>query len=65
MNMNELAIFGGSKIREKPFPHYPIITDAEKNNVLDVLNSQNLSTFAASVGEEKKLENLKKNLRSI
>ena len=42
MNMNELAIFGGSKIREKPFPHYPIITDAEKNNVLDVLNSQNL-----------------------
>ena len=51
MNMNELAIFGGSKIREKPFPHYPIITDAEKNNVLDVLNSQNLSAFAASAGE--------------
>ena len=51
MNMNELAIFGGSKIREKPFPNHPIITDAEKNNVLDVLNSQNLSAFAASAGE--------------
>ena len=51
MNMNELAIFGGSKIREKPFPRHPVITDAEKNNVLDVLNSQNLSTFIASPGK--------------
>jgi len=49
--MEELAKFGGPKIRDKPFPHYPIITDAEKNNVLDVLNSQNLSAFAASPGE--------------
>ena len=51
MNMEELAIFGGPKIRNKPFPPYPIISDAEKNNVLEVLNSNNLSAFAASPGE--------------
>ena len=46
-----MAIFSGSKIREKPFPKYPIITSDEKNAVLEVLESGNLSTFVASPGE--------------
>ena len=49
--MENLALFGGKKIREKPFPKHPIITDLEKNAVLEVLDSGNLSTFIASPGE--------------
>ena len=30
--MENLALFGGKKIREKPFPKHPIITDLEKND---------------------------------
>ncbi len=49
--MNNLAINGGSKIREHPFPKHPIISDEEKTAVMNVLNSGNLSTFVASPGE--------------
>jgi len=49
--LNNLAINGGSKIRERPFPKHPIITDEEKTAVMDVLDSGNLSTFVASPGE--------------
>lgn len=46
-----MAIFGGNKVRGKPFPKYPIISSDEKNAVLEVLESGNLSTFVASPGE--------------
>ena len=49
--MANLALFGGDKIRENPFPKHPIITDDEKNAVLEVLDSGNLSTFIAAPGE--------------
>lgn len=49
--MEKLALFGGEKIREKSFPKYPIITSDEKNAVLEVLESGNLSTFVASPGD--------------
>jgi len=49
--MANLAIKGGSKIRSNPFPKHPIIGDEEKNQVMDVLNSGNISTFIASPGE--------------
>ena len=49
--LEKLALLGGKKIREKPFPNYPTITDAEKKAVLEVLESGNLSTFVASPGE--------------
>jgi perosamine synthetase len=49
--MANLALFGGKKIREKSFPKHPIITDDEKNAVLEVLDSGNLSTFVAAPGE--------------
>ena len=49
--MEKLALFGGEKIREKSFPKYPIITSDEKNAVLKVLESGNLSTFVASPGD--------------
>lgn len=49
--MAKLAIKGGPKTREAPFPKHPIIGDEEKNQILDVLNSGNISTFVASPGE--------------
>ncbi len=49
--MTKLALFGGNKTRTKPFPKHPIIGSDEKNAVLEVLESGNLSTFIASPGE--------------
>ena len=49
--MKNLAIFGGNKVRGKPIPKYPLISSDEKNAVLEVLESGNLSTFVASPGE--------------
>jgi dTDP-4-amino-4,6-dideoxygalactose transaminase len=47
----KLALFGGPKIRTKPFPKHPIIGDEEKKAVMEVLESGNLSTFLAQPGE--------------
>ena len=49
--MSNLAFLKGPKIRNQPFPNHPIIGDEEKKQVLDVLNSGNISTFIASPGE--------------
>jgi perosamine synthetase len=49
--MNKLAINGGEKTRKIPFPPHPIIGDEEKNQVMEVLDSGNISTFIASPGE--------------
>ena len=49
--MIQLALFGGKPVRKVPFPKHPIITSDEKNAVLEVLDSGNLSTFVASPGE--------------
>ena len=49
--MEHLALNGGVKIRKKPFPKHPIIGDEEKRQVLEVLESGNISTFIASPGE--------------
>jgi len=49
--MTQLALFGGNPVRKVPFPKHPIITSDEKNAVLEVLDSGNLSTFVASPGE--------------
>ena len=48
----KLAILGGKKTREKPFPPHPIIGDEEKKAVMDVLNKGRLSTFVAAPGED-------------
>lgn len=48
---SKLAIKGGRKTKTTDFPRHPIIGDEEKSQVLDVLNSGNLSTFAASPGK--------------
>lgn len=50
--MKKLALFGGKKVRKKPFPKYPVITSAEKKAVLQVLKSGNLSTFVASPSKQ-------------
>jgi dTDP-4-amino-4,6-dideoxygalactose transaminase len=47
----KLALKGGQKIRTLPFPKHPIIGDEEKKQVLEVLDSGNISTFVASPGE--------------
>ncbi|MGB8707616.1 MAG: DegT/DnrJ/EryC1/StrS family aminotransferase [Dehalococcoidia bacterium] len=47
----KLALFGGSKVREKPFPPHPIIGEEEKRAVLEVLESGKLSTFIAQPGK--------------
>jgi len=47
----KLAINGGEKVREDPFPKHPVIGDKEKKAVMEVLDSGNLSTFIASHGE--------------
>lgn len=47
----KLALLGGDKVREKPFPPHPIIGEEELQAVTDVLKSGRLSTFIAQVGE--------------
>jgi perosamine synthetase len=49
--LKRLAINGGPKTRLKPFPKHPIIGDDEKKQVMEVLDSGNISTFIASPGE--------------
>lgn len=47
----KLAILGGRKTRENPFPPHPIIREEEKKAVLEVLSEGRLSTFIAAPGE--------------
>ncbi|HXT73041.1 MAG TPA: DegT/DnrJ/EryC1/StrS family aminotransferase [Candidatus Angelobacter sp.] len=47
----DLALLGGKPVRSKLFPSHPVIGDAEKRAVLDVLDSGRLSTFIAAPGE--------------
>ncbi|HKV27023.1 MAG TPA: DegT/DnrJ/EryC1/StrS family aminotransferase [Candidatus Acidoferrales bacterium] len=47
----ELALLGGNPVRSRTFPTHPVIGDAEKKAVLDVLNSGKLSSFIAVPGE--------------
>ena len=42
----KLAILGGKKTREEPFPPFPVIGKEEKEAVSDVLDKGRLSTFA-------------------
>jgi len=47
----KLALNGGKKVRERSFPKHPVIGIEEKNEILEVLDSGNISTFIASPGE--------------
>ncbi len=47
----KLSIKGGTKTRNKPFPKHPIIGKEEREKVMEVLDSGNISTFIASPGE--------------
>jgi len=49
--MAKLALLGGEKVRGKPFPPHPIISDDEVRAVTGVLRSGRLSTFIAQPGE--------------
>jgi perosamine synthetase len=46
--LSKLALLGGKSIRTKPFPAYPVIGEEEKQAVMEVLDSGQLSTFSAS-----------------
>jgi len=47
----KLALFGGEKTRETPFPPHPMIGSEEKEAVQAVLESGRLSTFIAAPGK--------------
>lgn len=47
----KLALMGGNPVRSKPFPSHPVMGDAEKRAVLDVLDGGKLSAFIAVPGE--------------
>lgn len=49
--MEKLALFGGTPVRKKPFPSWPLIGKEEINAVVKVLKSGHLSTFAAPPSE--------------
>jgi perosamine synthetase len=49
--VSALALLGGAQTRPAPFPPYPIIGEAERQAVLEVLDEGRLSTFVASPGE--------------
>jgi len=49
--MSKLAINGGTPLRIEPFPKHPIIGKEERDQVLEVLDSGNISTFIASPGK--------------
>ncbi len=48
---DKLALLGGAPVRSNPFPSHPVIGDAEKKAVLEVLDSGRLSTFIAVPGK--------------
>ncbi len=49
--MSELALLGGPQARRVPFPPYPVVGEAERRAVIEVLEEGRLSTFIASPGE--------------
>lgn len=49
--MKKLALFGGKKIREKPFPPYPVLGREESGAVKKLLKTNRLSGFVAAAGE--------------
>jgi perosamine synthetase len=49
--MSDLALLGGPKTRMASFPPYPVIGEAERDAVIEVLDEGRLSTFIASPGE--------------
>jgi perosamine synthetase len=48
---NILALFGGTAVRNQPFPPFPVLGKEEHDAVLEVLREGRLSTFIASPGE--------------
>jgi dTDP-4-amino-4,6-dideoxygalactose transaminase len=48
----KLAILGGEKTRNKPWPPFPVLGEEEKKAVLEVLDEGRLSYFIASVGKD-------------
>lgn len=49
--MSKLALLGGKKIRETPFPAHPVLGQEEKERVLKVLDNGLMSGFIAKKGD--------------
>lgn len=49
--MPKLALLGGKKIRETPFPSHPVLGQKEKDRVLKVLETGLMSGFIATSGD--------------
>lgn len=52
MSENQLALLGGTPLRTEPLPTYNTIGQAEKDEVMKVLESGELSGFIAYAGDE-------------
>lgn len=52
MSEDKLALLGGTPLRTEPLPPYNTIGDAEKQEVMNVLDSGELSGFIAYAGDE-------------
>jgi dTDP-4-amino-4,6-dideoxygalactose transaminase len=50
--MNRLAIFGGTPIRNKPFPSWPVSDKAEEDALMEVLRSGKWWRYAYSEGHD-------------
>lgn len=50
-NKNKLALFGGSKVRKKPFCVEPLINGEEKKLVLNAIKKKNFSRYIGSYSE--------------
>lgn len=62
--MEKLALLGGKKTRDKPFPPFPIMDEKEVNAVMEVLKSRNLSTFHSSFAGGEKVREFESNFAS-
>jgi len=49
--MSKLALLGGEKTRTLPFPPHPVFGEDEKKEVLEVLETGNLSGFVANASD--------------
>ncbi|MBU4377200.1 MAG: DegT/DnrJ/EryC1/StrS family aminotransferase [Candidatus Omnitrophica bacterium] len=49
--MAKLALLGGEKVRNTPFPSHPVLGKEEKKEILEVLKTGVLSGFVAKMGD--------------
>ena len=49
--MSELALFGGSPVRTKPFPSWPRTSDAIRDQILDTLSNDKWGVGSKTIAD--------------